>query len=61
MKIIASWDVMLCILVDKYQHFEGKCCLHLQGSLDVKARFSEILHDVTSQKTVTFMVTILIS
>jgi hypothetical protein len=26
-----SWDLMECNLVDRYQHFRGTCCLHLQG------------------------------
>jgi len=28
MKIIALWDVRLCTVMDKYQHFGGTCHLH---------------------------------
>jgi hypothetical protein len=30
-KIMVSWDVVPCDLMDRYQHFEGTCCPHLQG------------------------------
>jgi hypothetical protein len=32
-KTIIFWEVLPCILVDGSQHFEGICCLHLQGLL----------------------------
>jgi hypothetical protein len=32
MKITALWDVILHILEERYQHFGGTCCLHLQSS-----------------------------
>lgn len=32
-KIPVLWDLTPCSLVDKYHHFRGTCCLHLQGIL----------------------------
>jgi hypothetical protein len=29
--LVVSWDTVPCDLVDRYQHFEGTCCLHLWG------------------------------
>jgi hypothetical protein len=33
-KITALWDLKLCSVMDKYQHFGGTCHLHLQGSVN---------------------------
>ena len=34
MKIIVLWDVRLCSMMDKYQHFGGTCHLLLYGSVN---------------------------
>lgn len=30
MKVTVSWNIPLCSVVEMYQHFRGKCWLHLQ-------------------------------
>jgi hypothetical protein len=34
-KITAFWGVLPCSLVDRYQHFGGKRCVHLEGSATI--------------------------
>ena len=50
MMIQVFWDVMPCLLVTSYEHFEEAQCLHLQGEA--------VLDDVTSHKTWTFEFTL---
>lgn len=33
-KIAFFWEVTTCSLVDRYKHFGGMRCIHLQGNRD---------------------------
>jgi hypothetical protein len=49
-KIMLSWDVVQCSVVDRYQQFRGACCVLLQGGkATVAADISVPIYPAVSQ------------
>jgi hypothetical protein len=41
------WYVKMCVLVDRYQHFEGKCCHSLQNREMMEAASYTPVYQIT--------------